>query len=402
MQRVAVPGTIFDELQTTFAVSASAIVALSAIFLYIYGGMQLIVGMLTDRLGALTVLITGGVLLCGGSFLFPMAHSLPVLYAGRVLVALGASLIYLSIVKCLDAMFSARLFPVLLGITIGIGYTGGLVGTLPFAVLSDRWGWRATLIGVAALTLAALIVTMLMLPRVRMLNQGSVCGVGLGSIGTVLRNLSSLAVIFVGSTNFSVYFLFQATFGKKLLHDVYHLPSATSAMFPFIMTIVAVSCSLTSGMLSRALVHRRKPIVLFATLCMVIGGVLLACSVWCGWSYIWVLVSFCLLGQTSLGSVMTATLMKELNPPEVVGTAIGLSNGACYLVVAVYTSIAGYILDRFSGSATVIHGAVVYPRMAYLVIVGFCIAMLVISFCTACYIKETHGIPSFASDTRQK
>jgi uncharacterized membrane protein YuzA (DUF378 family) len=70
--------------------------------------------------------------------------------------------------------------------------------------------------------------------------------------------------------------------------------------------------------------------------------------------------------------------------------------------VAVYTSIAGYILDRFSGSATVIHGAVVYPRMAYLVIVGFCIAMLVISFCTACSIKETHGIPSFASDTRQK
>ena len=48
-QRVGVPGTIFNELQSSFAATAAAVTALSSIYLYIYAGAQLIVGMLADR-----------------------------------------------------------------------------------------------------------------------------------------------------------------------------------------------------------------------------------------------------------------------------------------------------------------------------------------------------------------
>jgi MFS family permease len=234
---------------------------------------------------------------------------------------------------------------------------------------------------------------MLLLTRVRVLKRGNAQAAGFGSIGAVLANRSSLAVMLAGSTNFSVYFLFQATIGKKLLHDLYQLPSAASALFPCIMTVVSILCSLFSGVISRALGHRRKPVILFALGCMVIGGLLLTCSVYCSLGYIWVLISYCLLGFTSLSSVMNNTLMKELNPPESMGTAIGLSNGACYLVMAIYTSIAGYILDLFEDSATVVQGTVVYPREAYLSIIAFCMVMLVFAFGSACHVKETHGIP---------
>jgi sugar phosphate permease len=99
LQRVAVPGTIFDELQSAFSAPASAITALGVIFLIIYGGMQLVVGVLTDRVGVFKVLLAGGVTLCAGSLIFPMAHTLPVLYTARGLVAFGASLIFASVVK---------------------------------------------------------------------------------------------------------------------------------------------------------------------------------------------------------------------------------------------------------------------------------------------------------------
>ena len=40
-QRVAVPGTVFNELQVDFNASAVAITALGALFLYIYGFWQI-------------------------------------------------------------------------------------------------------------------------------------------------------------------------------------------------------------------------------------------------------------------------------------------------------------------------------------------------------------------------
>ena len=47
--RTAVPGTIFDELQSDLDLSAASVAALGSIFLYIYAGMQLFVGLAADR-----------------------------------------------------------------------------------------------------------------------------------------------------------------------------------------------------------------------------------------------------------------------------------------------------------------------------------------------------------------
>jgi len=393
MQRVAIPGTIFDELQVAFHASASAITALSVVFFYIYGGMQFVAGAWIDRVGVLTVMLTGGAVLCVGSFMFPTAHSLPLLYTARVLVALGASLVYACVVKSLDVLFSTRMFPIVLGVTISIAYSGGLVGTLPFAVVSDKYGWRETLLAIAGLTLLAFIITVPMLIRTHILRQGSKKVQGLSSIGTVLRNRCSHPVILISAINFSVYFFFQATLGKKMLHDIYHLSSAAAATFPCIMMFVAIIGLLVSGILSRALGHKRKPVVLLSSGAMVIGGILLMCCVNYDWNYMWVMVSYCLLGFMSLGSVMTGTLMKELNPPETIGTAIGLSNGSCYIAMAIFTSIAGLIMDHFSSSTITVQGAVVYPKAAYLSIIGFGILLLVYTFYLTCILRETNGIP---------
>ena len=104
-QRVAVPGTIFDQLQHGFGISAAQVSMLAALYLYPYAFMQPFVGILVDKLGASRVLLTGGLLMCIGSILFPLSSSLAALYAGRVIVGLGSSLIYLSVVKEIDELF---------------------------------------------------------------------------------------------------------------------------------------------------------------------------------------------------------------------------------------------------------------------------------------------------------
>lgn len=80
-------------MQAEFRASASAVAGLGALFLYIYGGMQLFAGMMSDRFGVMRVLLAGGLLLTAGALVFPLAPSLVWLYAARALVALGASLI---------------------------------------------------------------------------------------------------------------------------------------------------------------------------------------------------------------------------------------------------------------------------------------------------------------------
>src|SRR5437763_463653 len=73
-QRVAVPGTVFNELQVDFKASAAAITALGALFLYVYGFWQIFAGMLADRFGGLRMLLIGGLLMTFGSLVFPLAH----------------------------------------------------------------------------------------------------------------------------------------------------------------------------------------------------------------------------------------------------------------------------------------------------------------------------------------
>jgi len=116
-QRVAVPGTIFNELQRDFAASASAVTALGAIYLLIYASLQLFIGMLADRHGGVKITLICGLCLCIGSILFPLSNSLWVLYLSRALVGVGASGMYLCIIKETDTLFSARNFAPLIGLS---------------------------------------------------------------------------------------------------------------------------------------------------------------------------------------------------------------------------------------------------------------------------------------------
>jgi MFS family permease len=93
LQRVAIPGSIFNELQTDLNASAKYITALSSMFMYIYAAGQLCAGLLADRYGGERVITFGALLFCLGSILFPFCTSLPLLYFCRFLVGMGASAI---------------------------------------------------------------------------------------------------------------------------------------------------------------------------------------------------------------------------------------------------------------------------------------------------------------------
>ena len=395
-QRVAVPGTIFNELQTSFLLSASAVATLGTLYLYIYGGMQFLAGMMADRLGAGRVLITGGALLSAGSILFPLSHSLTALYLNRALVGFGASLIFISIIKELDNLFDTRDFPFFLGASLVLGYSGGLFGTLPFERAVHFFGWRNSLLAAGILCSLAVICMSLLLQKTGQLAKKDL-NFSLQVIRNIVRNKISVPVIFSGSINFSVYFLIQATLGKKFLQDCYHLDSRTAAGFTFVMMLVAIFCSLFSGYFSRA-IGRRKPIMVGATSVTLFSILLMILALIHHFTVGWLLLGYILLAMSAGASPVYTTTMKELSPAESAATAVGFLNGICYILVSFLINLSGFGLDRFRASAIHTSQAVIYPPQAYLTIFIGCLLLAAASCFTSFFIRESYGKYIYGTD----
>lgn len=386
-QRVAVPGTIFDELQRDFNTSAGMIAGLSAIYLYLYGFMQLAAGILADRIGAAREALLGGLLLAIGSVLFPLASDLGTLYGARILIGIGASLIYISLLKVSDELFAAHHFVMLVGLVLFLGYSGGLAGTFPFERLTGLYGWRKTLLGAGVLCTMAFLSTLLLLKYSGMLQRRP----GIASrlmLGKVLRNKACLPNFFVGPLNFAVYFVIQSTIGKKFLADVCGMSSAAAASFTFIMMLVTMSVALSGGFISKHMGNRRIPIIKSATICTMSGMILILLALHFKWHAAWFLTAYILLAFASLSAPSNAALMKELNHPSAAGTALGAMNAATYLAVAILSNSAGLVLDIFRSQAAIVAGAIVYPRAAYQWISLTCLATCLTAFIMAHFLKE--------------
>jgi MFS family permease len=385
--RVAVPGTIFDELQSSYHTSATVITALGAVVLYIYSGMQLVAGMLNDRFGAAKVFTAGGLLLTLGSLCFPFAPSLPYLFAGRAVVGLGASLIYLSVIKAMDTLFDPGHFAPLFGVSVFLGYSGGLVGTFPFERAVNAVGWREALFGAGLLCLAGWLTAGALFRATGRLEYAPRRGSRL-LLDKVLRNRRCVPVLACIAINFSIYFLVQATIGKKLLLDYLRLDSAVAAFFTFLMMLVTMCAILGGGFLVRLIGNRFKPLMLAgAVMTLAASGLLLMC-LHAGLGAGWFLVAYVLLAAAAVSQPAGAALIRDLNPAEGVGTAIGWANAVAYLAVAVLTNAAGFLMDAFRNQIVVTPTAVIYPRPAYELIFGVCCVLGLVSVAVAVALRE--------------
>jgi predicted MFS family arabinose efflux permease len=396
-QRVAVPGSIFNDLQVEFAVSAGAITALSSIYLFIYAGQQFFIGMLTDRFGGVKVTLAGGVFLCLGAVLFTFSKSMGMLYFSHALVGLGAGAMYLSGIKEIDKLFRPENFAPLVGVFCVIGYSGGLLGTRPFRGLVDSLGWRQALLAVAILAVVFWIGTFLAGRGVDRGRQGAVPVSMFGNIGKVFRNPRIYPLLFAGMINFSIYFSFQSTIGPKFLGDFLGIEAAQSTRYTFFMMLSTLSTMLISGPLTRILGNRRKPFIVFASFNSVFCVSLILCTVLFKLPAACFMVAFAMLAVSAGLTPVIVSFVKELNHRDAAGLAVGTQNTATYLAVAFSASLIGFILDLFRKAAvTTSGGAVVYPAGAYLAIFWVMLAFAIISVIWALKTQETKGVNVYA------
>jgi MFS family permease len=388
--RVGIPGTIFNLLQTDFSASATQITMLGAVFLYIYAIMQVFAGILVDKLGAARIIFFGAAAMTIGSFGFAVAPNYPLLLSFRIIIALGSSLIYLSLVREIADIFSHKNFAIFVSVILIVGYAGGLTGTYPFERATEFMGWRNVILSLSIISAAVLgIFIYLLLTTLKRTTQST--SVSLSDISSAAGNVLTFPIYVAYFITFAVYFLVQSSIGKKLLEDCFAYPSDKAAGVTLVLVLASMTGSGISGFISRLINNRRKPLLIAGSILALSFSVLMILAIkGIAGKYV-ILPAYIMLGLSAVSIPAGTANIRELNIPRLTGTAIGLLNGGCYVTVAILITAAGSMIDLFGDYAVHTETSVKYPDNAYVAVLLMCTMVSIFSVLGSFLIRETFG-----------
>jgi sugar phosphate permease len=140
-QRTA-PGLITNQLMKDFNITAAVVGLLTSIQFFAYSGLQIPIGLLSDRLGPNGFLIVGTLLNGLGTVVYSTASNEYVLFLSRLMVGTGDAAIWVNLVLILSQWFKVGEFIKLLGFAGMAGSLGSLLATVPFSAWISASGWR--------------------------------------------------------------------------------------------------------------------------------------------------------------------------------------------------------------------------------------------------------------------
>lgn len=387
MHRVAIPGTLFDLLQIRFHASAAAVTALGAVFMYVYAISQLFVGLLVDRYGGVRMICGGGIMFCAGSFLFSFSDTLPMLYSSRVLLGLGASTFYLSLIK-----ETIRTFPKSYGIMISFvimtGYLGGIMASAPFAGCVEMFGLFRVMFWTAVLSFLFYLLfcfsgATLKLPPVQVVSLHP------GNFLDVMKIKHNRHIFFFSGINFGLFYVIQTVIGKKFLEDFCRIPPLKAAWILSTFGIIAAISGFLLAVVSRKYGNRRRIFCRIAGWVCLFVFTSLSGMILLGFRSPLLSVFLYLLATTASMSTITIPLLKETNETRLTGTAIAFMNFSFYVSVAVFGNIVGLLLNVFPPEK---RGEIlIYPRESYLLVFGALSLFALIAAYHSMRISETFG-----------
>lgn len=387
LQRSGIPGSLFNELQSDLALSASQVTMLGTCFIYVYTFNQLIAGVLNDRYGGIRMMIFGTIFFSLGSLLFPLTGSIWTACGARVLTGFGASFMYLAMVKLSHRLFP-KTFPQMVGIILLLGYMGNITANAPLSGLAGSVGWRTALLGAGALT-TLLLAAFILLRQTVTLPPIQDVKIKFQVYKDFWKVRHNRWMCSFGACNFAFYFILQVIIGKKYLEDFCQVSGATAAGAMSLMALFAATSGIISALISKALGNRRRCFVrISATYNLAALGLLALCAL-LDLRTPWLLVPVALFGFTGNLGPITVALLSETNPPEKTAIAVSFSNFASYFGVSVGGSCVGFLMEV--ADPVRVGDVLVYGNRSYGAVFGFLFLVALAAIRNAYRIRETCG-----------
>lgn len=362
VQRVA-PGVMVGDLMRDFDAGGAVLGNLSAFYFYSYAGLQVIVGAMMDRIGPRR-LVTFAALVCGaGSLLFSMADTLPLAYAGRLLVGIGAAFSFVGALTVIHQSCPPERFSFLSGIVQAGGMAGALLGQAPLGLWVEASGWREPLFAAGLMAGLIGLGAWLVLrdpprPPAGETPQG---GGMFRGFGAVVRNPQTWLAAAIGGCLTAPMLAFGGLWGVPFLQASYGFDRAGAAAFTGALFIGwAIGAPLTGWLSDR--MGRRRPILVTASALMTLS---LLAVVFASPMPKAVLAALLFLnGAASSTMILTFAAARAANSAGATGLALGIVNTCVVGSGAITQPLLGAILD-LNWDGTLVDGARVYDPAAY-------------------------------------
>lgn len=385
------PSVMADSMMQTFRVTAAGFGVVSAFYFYAYAPMQLPAGVLFDRYGPRR-LMTVALLLCAlGSFFFASTNQLATAALGRFLIGIGSAFSFIGVLVLVSRWFKPSQFALLAGITQLMSSIGAIFGQMPLAKLIESVGWRN-----ASFILSAVGVGLAWLmwhvvrdypyepttipPKRQLVEEWR-------RLHSVCKRAHTWVTGIYACTIWTPIAVFGALWGVAYLQQKFNISVVeASGLCMMIWLGIGIGSPLL-GWVSDLFNSRRLALAISSLLGLAASIMLMYVPEISISSMYIVLFVF---GLGAGGQTVSFAVVKDNNPPELVGTASGFNNLAVLIGGAVFQPLVGVFLNH-SNDWVMVSGVTIYTIESFnhaLIVVPAC---FLISFLIVIFgLKETH------------
>jgi len=359
---------VANDLAKDFQTTASTIGLLGSIYFYCYAIMQFPAGLLSDSIGPRKTVTFFLLIASAGSILFGFAPNIEMAFAGRVMVGLGVSMVFIPTMKILSQWFRAHEFALMAGILNAVGGAGVLAATWLLALMVAWLGWRVSfeIIGVCTLIIVGLGWVIIRdrpedkgLPSLAEIdNKGKEAAAPAIQIGLwegarrVVSEKYFWPVAIWFFFDCGIFFGFGALWSGPYLMHVYGMTRGEAGAVLSMIAWGMIVGSPVLGFLSDRVLKSRKKVFVLCTLGLTL--LLLFINIFpSGLPHAALYILFFIFAICASSIVVIGfTMTKELFPVEMAGTSVGTVNLFPFLGGAIFMPILGKVLDAYPKSTT--------------------------------------------------
>jgi MFS family permease len=372
------PAVMIPELTRAFGTTALGVSAILGTYYYTYSITSLIAGAALDRVGGKKAVPVGMFILAVGCLLFGISTTTAA-YTGRLLQGAGSAFAFTGAVYLAVHGFSARWLATAIGVTQCVGMLGGSAGQFVVGPLLERGlGWQTVWHWLGIASLAVGVLLFLIAPsETRPQTAASGWASLLAPYKVVFSNPQSYLCGAVAGLLFVPTTIGDMTWGVAFFQR--------DRMFSFHDAVVigslvplgwVVGCPLLGWLADR--VGRRKPVLIAGAAGMLLSAAWISLTT----SHESAVVGCFLFGVFSGAAMIPYTIIKEVNPDEVKGSATG---GINFLTFGVTALIGPLFADAFGKGITATHDHVTHFRDSGL----FWVGTIVLAILLSSFLRET-------------
>lgn len=284
--------------------------------------MQFIVGVALDRYGPRVT--AGGLLLiggAGGAALFAVATSPQAIVVAMTLIGIGCSPILMASFYIFAHGYDATRFATLSSLFIAVGLAGNVLGAAPLASAAEAFGWRAVMVGLAALTALCAVAILVLVRNPAVTTQGD--DNGFAGFIEVIRERALWPMLPVMIVAYSVVAGLRGLWLGPYLSDIFASDVGAIGQATLWMALAMIAGTIIYGPLDRCFNTRKWVSVPGLTVVVAILIVLsMAPSAGFGLS----VALFAAIGLFGTNFAVLMTHARAFYPPHLIGRGVTLMN----------------------------------------------------------------------------